>query len=228
MENQWGSRSALTELPPGIFTTRDGAVAIDLINLTQNKNRTTDEHRSLYKPRPEIMEANHDPRANTTHGPPRGRADREETGRHPAVHGQPGTICNFVIYCLGVLAHVRIKRVTRVHCYHAWIEREAADALAALRAIASGPGISRELWVFLPRGAFRSSGLRIPGLIESDRTGAVMPEKPKQAIRTPLVTPAHPPDRGGSRTPGPGTPCGILRRRRSIRKRSRGVRIDSS
>ena len=67
---------------------------------------------------------------------------------------EPGTICNFVIYCHGFVAHVRIKRVTRVHCSHAWIESEAADALAALRAIASGSGISRELWVFLPRGAF--------------------------------------------------------------------------
>ena len=70
------------------------------------------------------------------------------------MHG-PGTICNFVIYCLAFVAHVRIKRVTRVHCSPAWIEREVADALADLRAIASGSGISRELWVFLPRGRFR-------------------------------------------------------------------------
>ena len=76
---------------------------------------------------------------------------------------EPGTICNFVIYRLGFVAHVRIKRVTRVHCSQVWIEREAADALAALRAVASGRGISRELWVFLPRGRSGSFGLRIPG-----------------------------------------------------------------
>lgn len=105
---------------------------------------------------------------------------------------EPGTICNFVIYCPGFVAHVRIKRVTRVHCSHAWIEREAADALAALRAIASGSGISRELWVFLPRGAFRFFRVEDTGLIELDRTGAVMLEEPMPTIRTPIVTPAQP------------------------------------
>ncbi len=84
---------------------------------------------------------------------------------------EPGTICNFVIYCQGSVAHVRIKRVTRVHCSHAWIESEAADALAALRAIASGSGISRELWVFLPRGGFRFFRITDTGLVELDRDG---------------------------------------------------------
>jgi len=105
---------------------------------------------------------------------------------------EPGTICNFVIYCLGFVAHVRIKRVTRVHCSHAWIEGEAADALVALRAVASGSGISRELWVFLPRGAFRFFRVEDTGLVELDHDGSVMPEKPGPAIRTPLVTPAQP------------------------------------
>jgi hypothetical protein len=114
---------------------------------------------------------------------------------------EPGTICNFVIYCLGFVAHVRIKRVTRVHCDHAWIEREAADALEALRAVASGSGISRELWVFLPRGAFRFFRVEDTGLIELDRTGAVIPEKPKPAIRTPLVTPAQPAETGAGVIP---------------------------
>jgi hypothetical protein len=100
---------------------------------------------------------------------------------------EPGTICNFVIYCQGFVAHVRIKRVTRVHCSHAWIESEAADALTTLRAIASGPGISRELWVFLPRGAFRFYRVTDTGLVELSRDGLVMPEKPKSA---PLALPA--------------------------------------
>jgi hypothetical protein len=86
-----------------------------------------------------------------------------------------------VIYCQGFVAHVRIKRVTRVHCSHAWIESEAADALTTLRAIASGPGISRELWVFLPRGAFRFYRVTDIGLVELSRDGLVMLEKPKSA-----------------------------------------------
>ncbi|MFA4860197.1 hypothetical protein [Methanoregula sp.] len=92
---------------------------------------------------------------------------------------EPGIICNFVIYCICFVAHVRIKRVTRVHCSHAWIEREAADALATLRAIASGPGISRELWVFLLRGSFRFFRVTDTGLIELSRDGSVMPEPEK-------------------------------------------------
>lgn len=86
---------------------------------------------------------------------------------------EPGRICDFVIYCLGNTAHVRIKRVTRVRCPHAWIEAEAADALATLRAIAAGTGISRELWVFLPRGAFRFFRIEQAGLVELSRDGAV-------------------------------------------------------
>jgi len=110
------------------------------------------------------------------------------------MHG-PGTICNFVIYCLGFVALVRIKRVTRVHCFPAWIEREAADALADLRAIASGSGISRELWVFLPRGRFRFFRVTHTELIELSRDGSVMPEKPGPAIQ------AHPARAGPEAAP---------------------------
>jgi hypothetical protein len=104
---------------------------------------------------------------------------------------EPGLVCNFVIYGMGFVAHVRIKRVTRVHCSHAWIERETADALATLRAIASGTGISRELWVYLPRGAFRFFRVTDTGLIELNRDGSVMPEKTGPAIRK-LPAPAQP------------------------------------
>lgn len=90
---------------------------------------------------------------------------------------EPGMICNFVIYCLAFVAHVRIKRVTRLRCTHSVIEREAADALVDLRTIASGLGISRELWVYLPRGSFRFFRVTDTGLIELERDGSVMPEK---------------------------------------------------
>ena len=88
---------------------------------------------------------------------------------------EPGTICNFAIFCAGIVALVRIKRVTRIHCSHEWIEREAADALVALRAIASCPGISPELWIFLPRGAFRFFRVTETGLVELARDGTVLP-----------------------------------------------------
>jgi len=120
---------------------------------------------------------------------------------------EPGMICNFVIYCQDFVAHVRIKRVTRVHCSHAWIESEAADALTTLRAIASGPGISRELWVFLPRGAFRFFRVTDTGLIELSRDGLVMPEKSKPvfaakpALPAQLATGLHLPEEPGKPEP---------------------------
>jgi hypothetical protein len=96
---------------------------------------------------------------------------------------EPGRICDFVIYSPAITAHVRIRRVTRVHCSHAWIEREAADALAALRAIAAGTGISRELWAFLPRGAFRFFRVEATGLCELDRAGMVIVPKTWADVR---------------------------------------------
>ncbi len=105
---------------------------------------------------------------------------------------EPGMICNFVIYCLGFTAHVRIKRVTRLRCTYAAIEREAADALATLRSIASGPGISRELWVYLPRGSFRFFRVEETGLVELNRDGTVMtvPEKAGSGTGTAPAGPA--------------------------------------
>jgi hypothetical protein len=114
---------------------------------------------------------------------------------------EPGTICNFVIYCPGFVALVRIKRVTRVHCDHAWIEREAADALAALQAIASGSGISRELWVFLPRGAFRFFSVTDTGLVELSRDGSVMPEKIRLVSVGQSLSPTQPAETGAGVVP---------------------------
>ncbi|WP_321507137.1 hypothetical protein [uncultured Methanoregula sp.] len=76
---------------------------------------------------------------------------------------EPGTICNFVIYCQDFMALVRIKRITRIHCSHAWIECEAADALTMLRAIAPGPGSPASSGSSCPGGHSGSSGPRISG-----------------------------------------------------------------
>jgi hypothetical protein len=130
----------------------------------------------------------------------------KKRGETRAFMHEPDLICNFVIYCIGFVAHVRIKRVSRIHCPHTLIEQEAADALAALRAIASGPGISRELWVYLPRGAFRFFRVTDTGLTGLDRDGSVLPERFKPAARVqpapagPVAMPAVPAD----------VPCGLL------------------
>lgn len=120
---------------------------------------------------------------------------------------EPGMICNFVIYCLAFVAHVRIKRVTRLRCTHAVIEREAMDALVELRAIASCPGISRELLsLSFPRlvPVFPGNGHR---LIELERDGTVIqvPEKCGQASATQPV----PATTGPAPVPADGSTSGI-------------------
>jgi hypothetical protein len=89
-------------------------------------------------------------------------------------HG-PGMICNFVIYIAGLVAHVRIKRMRHLRCTMQWLEREAADELAALRIIASSPAISRELWICSPRGNFRIFCVMDDSLVELDRNGQPLP-----------------------------------------------------
>lgn len=95
-------------------------------------------------------------------------------------------ICSFVIYMTGLVAHVRIKRVERIRITPDWVERAAAEDIAALRFIASSPGISRELWIYTPKGAFRFFRVLDDSLVEIDRSGQLMPDQPPAPkIRTP-------------------------------------------
>ena len=48
-------------------------------------------------------------------------------------------ICSFVIYIVGLVAHVRIRRVERIRITPDWLEREAMADLAALRFIVPSP-----------------------------------------------------------------------------------------
>jgi hypothetical protein len=95
-------------------------------------------------------------------------------------HG-PGMVCTFAIYIAGLVAHVRIKRMRHLRCSMQWLEREAADELAALRLIVSSPAISRELWICSPRGNFRFFRVSADSLAELDRDGGLLrlrnPEK---------------------------------------------------
>jgi hypothetical protein len=86
------------------------------------------------------------------------------------VHG-PDMICTFVIYLAACVAHVRIHRIRRLRCTHAWIEREAADALITLRSIVSSPAISRELWICSPKGSYRFFRVFDNSLMELGRDG---------------------------------------------------------
>ncbi len=86
-------------------------------------------------------------------------------------------ICSFVIYSAGLVSHARVKRMRHLRCTLGQLEREAGDELAALRMIASSPGISRELWVCSPRQTFRFFRITDNGLVELDRDGRPLPEE---------------------------------------------------
>lgn len=103
-------------------------------------------------------------------------------------HG-PDMICNFVIYMIACVSFVRVRRVIRIRITPDWLEREAAEDIAALRFIASLPGVSRELWIHTPKGTFRFFRVLDNSLAELDRDGRQLPA-PASPGEPPAVIPA--------------------------------------
>jgi len=123
-------------------------------------------------------------------------AEKRGEARH--FRHEPDMICTFVIYIIGLVAHVRVRRVERIRFTTEWLEREAAADLAALRFIASSPEISRELWVYTPKGAFRFFRVLEDSLVEFDRSGNPLPGQPPVPARTmPAAAPAWAGKSGG-------------------------------
>jgi len=100
-------------------------------------------------------------------------ADRIAVKRGTVQHYQygPGAVFSFTIFGRLCDAHVRIKCVRRLSMTMQEIERYHADLLEAIRLTASGPQISRELWLCSPRYAFRFFRVDDCGLVELDRDG---------------------------------------------------------
>lgn len=89
---------------------------------------------------------------------------------------EPGAIFSFTVFGKICDAHVRIKCVRRLGCSVKDLERDLFGILAAIRLTASGPGISRELWLCSPRYALRFFRVDDAGLVELDANGlAVLP-----------------------------------------------------
>jgi len=99
----------------------------------------------------------------------------EKRGEVDQIRFRRGMICTFIIYCAGLVAHVRIKRMRHIRCTEQTLEREAADDLAALRFIAFSPQISRELWICSSRGNFRFFRVLEDSLVELDCDGQPLP-----------------------------------------------------
>jgi hypothetical protein len=84
---------------------------------------------------------------------------------------EPGATFSFTIFSPGLNANVRIKCVRQLRCTVQALERDLAEELAAIRFTASGPGISRELWLCSPRYALRFFRVLDNGLVEIDCYG---------------------------------------------------------
>jgi len=120
-------------------------------------------------------------------------------------------ICSFVIYIVGLVAHVRIRRVERIRITPAWLEREAAADLAALRFIVSSPEISRELWIYTPHGTFRFFRVLADSVAELDRGGQLMPDQPPVPERKRSPASPAPAGKSGGAESAPGSPGSGLR-----------------
>ena len=135
----------------------------------------------------------------------------EKRGEVRHFRHEPDMICSFVIYLIGLVAHVRIRRVERIRITAEWLERDAAADLAALRFIASSPEISRELWVYTPKGLFRFFRVLEHSLVELDRSGNPLPGQPPVPARTmPAAAPAWA-EKSGSPESAPGSPESAVR-----------------
>ena len=124
---------------------------------------------------------------------------------------EPDMICNFVIFMSGLMALVRVRRVERIRITPDLLEREAADDLAALRFIVSSPEISRELWIYTPKGLFRFFRVLVNSVAELDRNGQLMPEQPHVSQRRWASTAPAPAGKTGDPESTPGSAGSAVR-----------------
>ena len=139
-------------------------------------------------------------------------AERRGEVRH--FRHEPDMICTFVIYIIGLVAHVRVRRVERIRITPDLLEREAAEDLAALRFIASSPEISRELWIYTPKGTFRFFRVLEISLVELDRSGNPLPgQAPVPARTMPAAAAAAPAwaEKSGGPESAPGSAGSAVR-----------------
>ena len=109
----------------------------------------------------------------------------------------PGRLCDFSIVGPAGLAEVRMKPMRHIRCTPEWLEREAADDIAALKMYPSSQQISRELWISSPQYFRRYFRVTDTGLIELSPDGQPLPaDSPK----------AGPARRRRDGTPAPGAP----------------------
>lgn len=82
-----------------------------------------------------------------------------------------GNLCEFTILCPGLVCFVTAGRLVKLSSTPEDILHDYARVIGPLRFIPSSPGISREIWLRTPRGAWRFFRILDNGLLEIDRYG---------------------------------------------------------
>jgi hypothetical protein len=82
-----------------------------------------------------------------------------------------GNTCDMTIMIAGLVVFVTVKRLDRLTCLPEDIAHDFSGAISLLRFIVSSPGISRELWLCTPHGAWRFFRILDDRIIELDRDG---------------------------------------------------------
>jgi hypothetical protein len=135
----------------------------------------------------------------------------EKRGEVRHFRHEPDMICNFIIYIAGLVAHVRVRRVERIRITPELLEWEAAEDLAALRFIVSSPEISRELWIYTPKGTFRFFRVLADSVAELNRNGQLMPDQPPVPKRRKRPAAPAPDGKSGDPESAPGSPGSVAR-----------------
>jgi len=174
---------------------------------TQNDNKPTSESSGKISERGDQMARGRKPLIALNEA----KHIAEKRGEVRYFRHEQDMICSFVIYIMGLVAHVRIRRVERIHITPAWLEREAAADLAALRFIVSSPEISRELWVYSPKGLFRFFRVLADSVAELDRNGQLMPDQPPVPRRRTWSAGPAPGGKSGNSESAPGSPGSVVR-----------------
>jgi len=80
-------------------------------------------------------------------------------------------ICDFTIMSPERITFGHLRRVRRIRFSVEEIERDFADGIAALRFIVSSMVISRELWLYSPKGVWRFFRILDGSILELGRDG---------------------------------------------------------
>jgi len=82
-----------------------------------------------------------------------------------------GMVCDFMIRGAGRIIFVRIKRAPRLHCGIPELAAEYAEQIAGLRTLPGSGPVTRELWLYSKKCAWRYFRVTETGIEETSPAG---------------------------------------------------------